>query len=719
MHKKIVALFALVALVCGAMFADVAVKALDGDNVEVTFTIKAPASQLVVITGPSPFFPNWSPDGIPMTKGDDGVWSYTLTAKKADEIVYKFLLDGAWLADPNAPDSIDDGFGGKNGVVPVAALVAAASGDTSALAIKAGPKFQTWSMLGAQVKFDTVEVKKPDGKTLKDDTGVDSAGIGLKSYWKFSGYAVDKVPVYVEVALAENDGFTNLYQEGKFKKGVKQDPVKSWKDGFTNLADLVFDPIYYLDGQAATGTYLGHFKTGFESEWVNWTTGYKYAKLSPHTNVSWITVDKEWEAGYDEVGGFNIFELGSALRNIGDVVTLNATIAPNRSADRAGNQYGMYAFVTAQTPVGYFDIQYNGAYGKTFDTIFGHIYETDLIFGYKGTFGPVTVKLNGLYNMYGDGDLSIENHTKIVKNYYIPSTSDVGAVTPDGSFTDNSASNIQVSYTADMFDVTLGFRHRGTQANMMYVEEGADDHTNISDQLGSTNTMKFWLDANVKPIDMLSIGAVVGAEKALDTEELKGDAKSLMKLNIEPKVTVSLTDVIGIDSSVDAYGKMYAYTNDAGKFDRGTKDGSSFILGEAGLQYNMGAINDVIGGINVKYGFDNGNDDLACSQLYNTLLAEVKLPLGITAQAGFGLRTANGKAADPVAPFGAFLGAWKKLDTILQKPIVYAQFVYNMDPYMDFGDGQEQFNLDGYTLDNGVSNYEGAAAIRLAMRWEI
>ena len=38
---------------------------------------------------------------------------------------------------------------------------------------------------------------------------------------------------------------------------------------------------------------------------------------------------------------------------------------------------------------------------------------------------------------------------------------------------------------------------------------------------------------------------------------------------------------------------------------------------------------------------------------------------------------------------------------------------------MDFGDGQEQFNLDGYTLDNGVGNYEGLAAIRLAMRWEI
>ena len=83
----------------------------------VTFTIKAPAAQLVVITGASPFFPNWDPNGIAMTKGDDGVWSYTLTAKKSDEIAYKFLLDGAWLADPNAPTSIDDGFGGKNGVV--------------------------------------------------------------------------------------------------------------------------------------------------------------------------------------------------------------------------------------------------------------------------------------------------------------------------------------------------------------------------------------------------------------------------------------------------------------------------------------------------------------------------------------------------------------------------------------------------------------------------
>ena len=625
----------------------------------VTFTIKAPASQLVVITGPSPFFPNWSPDGIPMT---------------------------------------------------VASLLAAASGDTSALAAKKGPKFQTWSMLGLQAGLDVLG-EDVDG----DEAGLETVGIGLKSYWKFSGYAVDKVPIYIEVALAENESFDNLYVKDSLK----------FSDGIKNfLVDMVMDPFYWLGGQKPTDSdslnavsasgwsYLGHFKTGFESDYVNWTTGYKYAKLSPHTNVSWTTVDKEWEAGYSGVGGFNIFELGSALRNIGDVVTLNATFAPNRSADRAGTQYGLYSFVTAQTPVGYFDLQYNGAYGYTFDTIFDEIYETDVIFGYKGTFGPVTAKVNALYSGFG------EQKTTTGKLPYAPASSDVGTTDAEAPFIDGTASNVQLTYTADMFDVTLGFRHRGVQANMMYVEEGADDHTNISDQLGDPNKLKFWVDGNVTPIEMLSIGLTVGAEKDLDTEGYSDKAKSLMKLNIEPKVTVRLTDVIGIDTTIDAYGKMYALTNDSARFDRGTKDGSSFILGEAGLQYNMGAINDVIGGINVKYAFDNGNDDDTCAAIFNTLLAEVKLPLGFTAQAGMGLRTANGDAKID-APFGAFLGAWKKLDTILQKPIVYAQFVYNMDPYMDFGDGQEQFNLDGYTLDNGVDNYYGKAAIRLAMRWEI
>ena len=120
-------------------------------------------------------------------------------------------------------------------------------------------------MLGTQAKFDTVEQKKASGVT-KDDSGLDSVGLGLKSYWKFSGEAVPGVPVYVEIALAENDGFANIYQEGTYVKGKKTDPVLDWEDGLKNLGvDLFFDPIYYLDGQTASATYLGHFKTGINT----------------------------------------------------------------------------------------------------------------------------------------------------------------------------------------------------------------------------------------------------------------------------------------------------------------------------------------------------------------------------------------------------------------------------------------------------------------------
>jgi hypothetical protein len=127
--------------------------------------------------------------------------------------------------------------------------------------------------------------------------------------------------------------------------------------------DTIFDPVYYYGGQSSAATYLGHFKSGLTTKYVEWTTGYKYAKLAPHTNVSWITVDKEWEAGYSQTGGFNAFSLGQELRQIGDV-TINATIAPNRSADRAGNQYGLYSFVNAQYGKQYLDFQYNAHTAK-------------------------------------------------------------------------------------------------------------------------------------------------------------------------------------------------------------------------------------------------------------------------------------------------------------------------------------------------------------------
>ena len=216
--------FISIFLVLGTMaFADVSVKKLSDGKVEVTFFYGNPRAQEVVIAGD---FTNWQAGALPMTKGDKG-WTYVTTVAAGTVMKYKFISDGNWTPDLKAPDTVDDGFGGLNGLVDVDALVAASAGaapaaDTVA-AKKANLKFSTWSMIGTQAKWNS-------------DNEIASAGVGAKSYVKVSGDALPDMPIYIEIALFENDGFNNLYNKG----------TTEWADGFKNiLVDTIFDPIYY------------------------------------------------------------------------------------------------------------------------------------------------------------------------------------------------------------------------------------------------------------------------------------------------------------------------------------------------------------------------------------------------------------------------------------------------------------------------------------------
>ena len=662
-------------------------------------------------------FCGWVEPGIPMAKNADGKWEVAVKSTMDGVLKYKFWYKGTYIYDFKSPDKIDDGFGGNNGLIEVSKVLAkqkaaelAASGDAAgaaALMAQAGAsdsglKFATWSMLGFQTKFDTVESKDANG-VVTDDAGVDSAGLNLKSYWKASGNAVPNMPIFLEIHIAEQEGFNNIYQEGKYKKGEKRDPVVAWGNGFKNLlVDTIFDPIYYLGGQTAGATYLGTVTAGFETDWFAYKTGYKYAKLPPHTNVSWVTVDQNFEAGYNQVGGYSQFSTGNAVTEwFNDLIgaKLKFVVAPNKSADRAGGQYGMYAYATAEFAGQYVDFQYNGKYGKTFDTIFGHIYETDFIVGYQGKFGPVTAKVNALFNMYGDGDLTVQDN-KIVKLTNVP-TSGVGAVDPHAEFIDNFAGNVQFVYSDDYMDATLGYRLRGKQAGMMYVEEGSDGNTIVSDQLGGTNTMKAWLDYNYK----LAYGNV-GINPYMQTTLVDADKSTKEVIEIGAKVFGGYDfDIVKFD----------AYVNGTFKTEQpeGTKP---FTIGDIGLKVSTPI---VLNGLSFAYGFDPADADA----IFHTGIFELGLPAGINAQAGIGLRAArkddNGVAKTTYEgkEFGFFLGANMKLN-IPQKPILYTQFVWNMDPYKGFGDGQENINYDGYTLGDGAGDYAGAGAFRVALRWD-
>ena len=55
---------------------------------------------------------------------------------------------------------------------------------------------------------------------------------------------------------------------------------------------------------------------------------------------------------------------------------------------------------------------------------------------------------------------------------------------------------------------------------------------------------------------------------------------------------------------------------------------------------------------------------------------------------------------------------------IPQKPVLYTQFLWNMDPYKGFGDGQDNLDMDGYVTGPGVGDYAGEGAFRIALRWD-
>ena len=623
---------------------------------------------------------------------------------------YKFISDGNWTADIKAPDTIDDGFGGLNGLVDVDAL----GGGNGAAA--AGPKikFQTWSMVEVQALGTAKTMEMTD------------VGLYPVSYIKFSGEVLPKLPVYFEIAAFEQN------REGAVTKGnIWSKDTLDAGTGLYNLGmDLLFDPLYWLGGEkpstptnavGATGwAYLGHFKVGLSSDYVNWTAAAKYAKLPPHSINGWVTVDKEWEAGYAAVGGYSAFELGSKLQQL-PFGTLTASVIPNRSADRAGNRYGMIAWLNLNMgQPATIDFQYNGAYGTTFDHIFDNIMEEDFIIGYKGQFGDFGVKANALVNLYGS-TLNADGS----KTPYSPVSSDVGLVNDNADFIDNMAANVSGTYANDDLSATLGFRMRGAQANMMYVEENDDDHYNISDQLGSKNRMRIYGDVNYNITTAFNLGLSPYVEMVLNknpktvTEFKTFNSNDTLKIYAKPYFSLDMDELAYIPGKLSGYAEAKFYTNEADTFTSVFGKNQQFTIDCIGLKYEQTFSNDIVKGFDATYVFDNTNSD----QLFNYVYGTVEFAHDYKLQLGCGLRTANNGGEAPTNPFGAFIGATKKLP-VLYKPTAYVQFLYAMCPYnKKLADGPTAYKLDDYKFynhdDEAVKTFADNYALRLGLQWDL
>ncbi len=82
---------------------------------KVTFILKAADAVQVAVTGD---FNNWNVTSHLLKKNKKGIWEKSLMLE-AGRYEYKFLVDGAWQADPQNSQVCRNNFGTTNNVLMV------------------------------------------------------------------------------------------------------------------------------------------------------------------------------------------------------------------------------------------------------------------------------------------------------------------------------------------------------------------------------------------------------------------------------------------------------------------------------------------------------------------------------------------------------------------------------------------------------------------------
>jgi len=87
----------------------------------VVFRIEAPGAREVGITGD---FTDWSVEGIPLERNEDGSWSLELPLEPG-VFEYKYIVDGVWKVDPENSERVRNSYGQLNSVLTVPSVLQA------------------------------------------------------------------------------------------------------------------------------------------------------------------------------------------------------------------------------------------------------------------------------------------------------------------------------------------------------------------------------------------------------------------------------------------------------------------------------------------------------------------------------------------------------------------------------------------------------------------
>jgi 1,4-alpha-glucan branching enzyme len=81
----------------------------------ISLELTKPEAKAVFVAGS---FNEWKPEKTPLAPLGNGRWAGNLAVKPGRH-EYLFVVDGQWVPDPNAKESVQNPFGGKNSVLIV------------------------------------------------------------------------------------------------------------------------------------------------------------------------------------------------------------------------------------------------------------------------------------------------------------------------------------------------------------------------------------------------------------------------------------------------------------------------------------------------------------------------------------------------------------------------------------------------------------------------
>ena len=92
------------------------VRSANPELVPIRFEFTHPTANTVCIAGT---FNQWQPNAKPMNPSGNGHWLKE-TALAPGTYEYRLVVDGQWMADPLAKETVLNPFGGKNSILKVA-----------------------------------------------------------------------------------------------------------------------------------------------------------------------------------------------------------------------------------------------------------------------------------------------------------------------------------------------------------------------------------------------------------------------------------------------------------------------------------------------------------------------------------------------------------------------------------------------------------------------